>query len=82
MQYSQNPQEREELKGNLDQFTDDLILINKTFNIPGNTKDYGSAHLSNSYGQGNSQRSSAGNKVMSRGPAGEESRQMSKVSGN
>lgn len=56
------------------------MLINKTFNLPGNAQNYGNSNLSNSYGQGNS-RSSAGAKVMSRNPAGDEPRQSSRVSG-
>lgn len=46
MQYSTNPQQKAELQGNIDQFTDDLILLTRTFNLPGPSKSQNSARYS------------------------------------
>ncbi len=46
MQYSNNPQQKVELQSNIDQFTDDLILLTRTFNLPGPSRNQNSARNS------------------------------------
>ena len=55
LQYSTNPTERQECQGNIQQFNEDLMLIHRTFNLPGAERSSGS-RLSNSYGPVNRSR--------------------------